>query len=448
MKSEKGQVVLLVALIIVGLIGALALAVDGSMIMLDRRNAQAAADSAAIAGSYEIARNFNDPIGTLTQKAVTAAISRAADNGYTITAANVEYPITGNFNKVNNDPDTYNYIRVNIHSPVQTTFLDIIGALNPIINHVHATAYISPETSLASFGLIALAPSGCGIREEYGGLYMGGGGTLDITGGGILVNSSGDGSNGCYAMELSNNSIINAHTNPIVIVGTRLVSGTVSPVPLDHMPSYAMSFPPDGAPNIPTSSAYASYGFCASNAVITSTTRVYKGLTYQEMTPGNATAQFNKDYNIWMRPGVYCFPNGMSISNKAVYGDNVLVYITPQATKYEVSLLGSSSFELHNYDSDPYKGMVLFIDPKGYAAASQNYCSLLMSGSSTFNVDGTVYAPMCTITLGGSQGSTISAQVVGYKINLQGGSTFNVRSLTGNNFQSLHPMPGALNLSQ
>jgi len=448
MKSEKGQVVLLVALIIVGLIGALALAVDGSMIMLDRRNAQAAADSAAIAGSYEIARNFNDPISTQTQKAILAAISRAADNGYTITASNVEYPITGSFNMVNNDADRYNYIRVNIDSPVQTSFLDIIGALNPIINHIHATAYISPETSLASFGLIALAPSGCGIRDEYGGLYMGGGGTLDITGGGILVNSTGDGTSGCYAMELSNNSFINAHSNPIVIVGTRLVSGTVSPVPLDHMPSYAMAFPPDGAPSVPTSAAYASYGFCSSNAVITTNTRVYNGLTYRVMTPGNTIPQFNKDYNIWMNPGVYCFPNGISISNKAVYGDNVLLFISPQSTKYEVSLLGSSSFELHNYDSDPYKGMVLFIDPKDYASSFYNYCSLLMSGSSTFNVDGTVYAPMCTITLGGSQGSTINAQVVGYKINLQGGSTFNVRSLTGNNFQSLHPMPGSLNLSQ
>ena len=47
--SEHGQAMVLLVLVIVGLLGALAVAVDGGMIMYDRRSAQNAADAGALA---------------------------------------------------------------------------------------------------------------------------------------------------------------------------------------------------------------------------------------------------------------------------------------------------------------------------------------------------------------------------------------------------------------
>ncbi|MBA4419658.1 MAG: hypothetical protein C0391_00750 [Anaerolinea sp.] len=441
MKSEKGQVVVLIALIIIGLMGAMALAIDGSMIMFDRRNAQSAADASTLAGAYELSKYYGENITARTSRIKNAAIARAADNGYTITASDVEYPpASGTFQVVNGDTNPLNYIRVTIHSTVDTSFVHLIGFSNAITNKVVAVTHISPAINTASFALIALAPVGCG---DYGGMNMGGGGTVSITGGGVLVNSTATGSGGCFGLEMSLNSTLNTNGNSTYVVGSNDGQGTISPPLYTNSPIFALSFPPPGAPPYPPSTQ----GLCTGNAVITTATTVYNGNTYRIMTPGIAPVDFNKTYNIWMNPGVYCFSNGMSISNKMVYGDGVMLYITPQPNKFEVSMLGSSNFILKHYTSEPYKGMVLFIDPNNYAPASYNYCTLLMSGSSGFFVDGTIYAPMCTIQIGGSTESTIGAQVLGYKIVLQGGTTFNVNSTSGDNYAKI-PLPGSVDLSQ
>jgi len=46
--SERGQVLVIVALAMIGLIGITGLAIDGSMVLMDRRHAQNAADTASI----------------------------------------------------------------------------------------------------------------------------------------------------------------------------------------------------------------------------------------------------------------------------------------------------------------------------------------------------------------------------------------------------------------
>ena len=48
---ERGQALILIALAAVGLFGMTGLAIDGGMVFSDRRNAQNAADTAALAGA-------------------------------------------------------------------------------------------------------------------------------------------------------------------------------------------------------------------------------------------------------------------------------------------------------------------------------------------------------------------------------------------------------------
>ena len=50
-KSESGQVIVILALALVGLLGFSALAIDGSMVFADRRFSQSGADAAALAGA-------------------------------------------------------------------------------------------------------------------------------------------------------------------------------------------------------------------------------------------------------------------------------------------------------------------------------------------------------------------------------------------------------------
>src|SRR5688500_14659386 len=73
-KSERGQVLILLALAAIGLFAITGLALDGSAKFSDRRHAQNAADTAAVAGALAMARS--DPDWELE------ALDRALENGY------------------------------------------------------------------------------------------------------------------------------------------------------------------------------------------------------------------------------------------------------------------------------------------------------------------------------------------------------------------------------
>src|SRR5450756_1519423 len=110
--NEQGQAMVLLVLVIVGLLGALALAVDGGMILYDRRSAQNAADAAAMAGGYELTTDPWDT-ATLATRIHDAAISRASDNGYSTPdkTVTVDYPPTKDtFHYVGKDTDVSHYV--------------------------------------------------------------------------------------------------------------------------------------------------------------------------------------------------------------------------------------------------------------------------------------------------------------------------------------------------
>ena len=73
LKSERGQALLLIALGAVVLFGFAALAIDSSRVYEDKRHAQNAADTSALAAALAKIRQ---------QNYTTAALTRAAANGY------------------------------------------------------------------------------------------------------------------------------------------------------------------------------------------------------------------------------------------------------------------------------------------------------------------------------------------------------------------------------
>ena len=72
--SERGQVLVIIVFAMFGLIGMTGLAIDGSRAYSDRRQAQNAADTAALASALAYVRN---PDGAWTD----VGYSRAASNG-------------------------------------------------------------------------------------------------------------------------------------------------------------------------------------------------------------------------------------------------------------------------------------------------------------------------------------------------------------------------------
>src|SRR3990170_7791883 len=71
--TESGQALVIIAVAMIGLIGIVGLAVDGSIAYSNRRRAQNAADSSALAAALAKVRG---------QDLTSTAMSRALSNGY------------------------------------------------------------------------------------------------------------------------------------------------------------------------------------------------------------------------------------------------------------------------------------------------------------------------------------------------------------------------------
>ena len=86
---ERGQILVIVALLMVGLVAITGLAIDGSMVFADRRQAQNATDSAALAGAFAYVKECEvtgcDCLGEISDAKAAmqiAALDRASSNGY------------------------------------------------------------------------------------------------------------------------------------------------------------------------------------------------------------------------------------------------------------------------------------------------------------------------------------------------------------------------------
>src|SRR5688500_20216667 len=72
--AKRGQALIIIALALVGIVGMVALVIDGGNVFLDRRGAQNAADSAALASALSRIHGGQDWIAV--------AVSSATVNGY------------------------------------------------------------------------------------------------------------------------------------------------------------------------------------------------------------------------------------------------------------------------------------------------------------------------------------------------------------------------------
>ena len=136
-KSEKGQALVIIALAAVGLFAFTALAIDGGRVFSDRRHAQNAADTAALAAALAKIRTPNYPPNAPNAPdlaAIAAGEDRAESNGYVTDAdSNVQVHIcneTGLVPPCEGLPvgaDLSEYIQVVIRLTTKTTFARIIG---------------------------------------------------------------------------------------------------------------------------------------------------------------------------------------------------------------------------------------------------------------------------------------------------------------------------------
>ncbi|MBI3168695.1 MAG: hypothetical protein HYZ22_09470 [Chloroflexi bacterium] len=389
-KSERGQALILIVFAIIGLIGMTGLTVDGGIAFSDRRNAQNAADTAALAAGRMAIRSGD------WDTARAAGFDLAANNGYdnngTTNIVQVEHPpILGLY--AGDDE----YVQVLITSHVQTSFARVVG-ITEMTNVVNAVAKVIPSTEVHMFegnAVVGLSPDQCKAVKYQGNADT----TLD--GGGIYVNSD------CPNTAFFNNSASAELTAPsLCAVGGITYEPNAIQIPSDQIKTGcdAYDYPvPDYVMPLPE---------CGGAATVTGNT----------MSPGTYTSNqaFPPNGVEVLEPGVYCVDANFTLNGgDTLTGDNVIIYMIDG----DVTWNGGAEIHLSAPTSGPFENLVLYVP-------YENEATIRINGSSSSSIDGTILAPASDVVVDGTgqavDGGGINGQIIGYTVDLSGTSNIDI----------------------
>lgn len=177
-RSRSGQMIVLVAVMLMALIAILGLVVDSGLVQAARRQARRAADAAAQAGAFALVSGTN-----AAQRAVAAAtavtyagLNGVNTNGYVIAQTPPEASSNSAFVGSNG------YIFVQVTLPVNTTFLRLLTTQQTV--NVTASATGGVKLGMCPLSVLVLHPT------ESAAMKVSGGGNLTIPGGTVGVNST------------------------------------------------------------------------------------------------------------------------------------------------------------------------------------------------------------------------------------------------------------------
>lgn len=392
-KHEKGQALILIVLAIVGMIGLTAMAVDGGMAYTERRQAQNAADSAALDAALAKIRG-----GNWQAEGLALAASNGFDNNGTTNTVVVNNPPTTGCNGVGN-PYTGNaqYVQVMITTSTQTYFGPVVG-ITEVNNCVEAIARAKPaDVQPMVFGnaIVTLKPSGTST------FWMHGNPSMTTIGGGVFVNSStncGFTSNGVPDLTTPNITMVAGQSCP-QMAGVGVTYNAPQ-----------MTYPPDNLPN----------PVCSGNAVKNGNT----------LNPGTVNGSFPPSGVTVLNPGVYCVNGSFTLNgNDTLTGSEVVIVMNSGNIRWN----GNGALHLTAPTSGPFKGLLIYFP-------MSNSSEIRINGTNDQVLTGTILAPASPVVLLGTAGTdAFNSQIIGYTVEI--GGTFDgiVRYNDNQNYDATVP---------
>jgi hypothetical protein len=402
--SEKrvGAVTVLVTVSLVTIIAIVAIALDGGMLLDNRRSVQAAADAAALAAAEDLYAKWSDNQGLdVGDKAKASGLSTAAGNGYANDG--VESIVT-----VNAAPGVYQegpnqgnalppgYAEVIIQFNQKRGFSSIFGSGDlPVRGRAVARGF----RKKSSIGLLILNPTAQGALTITGSAGMKVDGTVII-----------DSSHNKAAVSTGSAALTSTQLD---ITGNYTSSGS-SYFRADPLNTYVPPTP-DFLADVPVPDP------AKLPLISTSTYRAYAGETLQPgVYIGGIT--ISSKPGVTMLPGIYYLQGGgftMSGGSSSLTANGVMIYngagFNGQTGK--MSITGGGALTLTPPTSGPYYGMAIFQD----RTSTQ---TLSLSGGSAFSLTGTVYAAKAHVDVSGGSGASMGSQYVSDTLTLSGSSTF------------------------
>jgi hypothetical protein len=418
--TETGQALVLIVLAIVGLFGFAALAIDGGMLLSERRRAQNAVDASVMAAALEKIQGVD---------LFTAALQRAASNGYETVPDNCSPPgadcFMGNGERwtvqVSNPPRSGDYagngryVLVRITSEVNTAFAHLVFT-GPLQTTVDAVSRVWPKARLAAGNALYAA-----TEHDCKGIWFTGTGDTNVTDGNVFSNSDASEKN-CQSGVQGGAGNVNVDGDcgeidcEILVVGTfdQGGSGSVTPSPQGGVPHNNLRV----VPQPDCSGLGENKGAVHINAgeVVSLDPGKYESITFS--TP---------DSVVKLKPGMYCIYGDKGFSGN---GGDVIVDGPPPPDGHGVMIyLQKGPFDLggntvvnlfaepsniENPLTDPsgndWTGMLLYVDP-------ENDSEVKITGTSESTYSGTIFAPSsdCTI-LGTGDSIGLSSQVICYTV--------------------------------
>lgn len=424
LSSQRGQALILIALAAIGFFGVVGLAIDGSAKFSDRRHAQNAADTAALAAALKLARNPSEMIGSVPAwkyQALQLALKNGYNNNLVTNKVYVHNPPTSGIYSNCSDIhfDCNDYVQVIIESHVNTYFARVVG-VEQTHNHVEAVASTIGAQSSFNFGanaIVALSPEGCALKAA-------GTTNVTITGGGMYSNSDSS-----CAFQLTSCS------SDLHVKNTDGSQGNIMMVGSDH----TGSCPPDASlvdnatiqlPFPPPYQEIAEPSVC-SNSISSAPSG-----TTVTLSPGHYSAMPPRSNikDVTLQPGVYCIDSEMRFGAGDVVRVAGILGVDPGVMLYfkpggSFTVNGGATVNLWginaNNDStlSDYKGFLIYAAPD-YASGTLPNCKI--NGGSGSAYQGMIYAPYCKVIVNGSSGLAVQSQIVGYTVDLTGASGVNL----------------------
>jgi hypothetical protein len=418
-KRQAGQTIIMASLGIVFLIGILGLVVDIGYGYYIKQVAQAAADSAVMAGAAFANANGSICDGTVvlcpsggstcpaspTSPPVTnfdAACLYAKANGFPSTGNQTVKIYGGTGSQSGSGVSGGNYwMSVTATQTMPLGFLSVIGA---------QSATISASASSTNFSLGSAG--GCiYVLDTNGGPAFNAPGTSGLTSNcGIYVNSSAT-----NAFRVQGNATITAGT--IKVVGTSSISNnaTVTPTPTNGVSAVSDPFEHLGSPTV---SGCDVTGYQLSGGTAT----LSPGTYCNGIKISGGTVTLNSGVYVLRGIGLQLSGNGTVIN-----GSGVMFYNTGDSTYPAGTFtLGSGvTTNLSAPTSGAYKGILLYQDRTVSTVGT-------IGGGSNQNFSGTIYMPNAYVNFnGGSTTNALTAAIIVKDINLVGNS-YLAADTTGN----------------
>lgn len=410
LRSQRGSILAIVALLAVVLLGFAALAIDSHHIEGAAQQLQAAADSAALAGAAKLSDESSSSGGSypLTR---AAAVNLAAHNTAVGTGVQVDANagnsgsgdvVVGTWDDSTKvfTPTTLspNAVKVTARrtsgstgGPLTTILGGIFGAGQADVSR----SSIATCTPPAAASIVVLDPSAAGA------LSLSGNGSLDAGSGKVQVNSN----NAC-GIKLGGSSHLSA--SRIEVVGHACCGSSALTGSLEEEAD-VVADPLAGI--LPAVSDWAGLkGSLAQpagpNGQITTSGTFAPGHYPKGLSINNSTA-------VVLSPGTYLFGGEITtIGGATLSGSNVTILIDNGAS---LDVGGGSSVLLTPPSSGSFQGLTLMTHRNMSSSSALDF-----GGNGTISIEGSVYAPAAGIALGGTGGAQSYGQIVCNRLSQSG----------------------------